>query len=157
MERGIVARSRSALIPERFVGSVGFAKGDGWDMPWPSTMFCASAIPWDLVEFAFTLAGKWDIVVPFDRSGALASQVGDTRDRAHTERVCGDLRQPLYSTELVVVGPGGALTLHAWRHECGGGDERLALLRAIHTTPCRVYAAPRAWLQAQSERARMVQ
>lgn len=156
MERGVVIRAESAAERSRAV-SMAIVVSRSWNPPWPLTMFCAGPVPWDLAEFAFALASRWGIVAPFDRSGRLATQVGDDADRAATEVVVGDLRQPLYSPELVVVGPAGLAALATWRLECRGGDERLAFLRAIHSTPCRVYAAPRAWLQSPQERARMVQ
>lgn len=157
-DRGILLRRED---PDRRARAKASAAGlamvvaEDWIPRWPRTLFVAptAAVPWDLVAFGFRLLERWDAAAPFSRSPLLAQDLGSQAERDATRAVVGDLRIPVYSTELLFVradGEGQAL-LQAWRDDCGG-EPHLAFLRALARTKPRLCVLPRVWLAEQAVR-----
>jgi len=134
-----------------------------WEMPWPRTLFIApgtsavagTCVPWDLVAVGIGFLERWDVAAPFWKAGTLAQDVGTPEDRKRTVGILHDLRVPVYSNELLFVrnSPAGKAFLSAWRAECeGGGDERLAFLRALYVVKPTFCVLPRLWLADLAQR-----
>lgn len=148
-------------VHDEALGAWLFARGyryvvqDGWDLPEERTLFVASgvAVPRHLLDAGFRLLDAWEMAAPLWRYGVLAQDVGTPQDRQRTKRVALDLRVLLYAHELLFVRREGSgeRFLRAWRGECeGGGDERLAFLRAFHMVKPILCTLPSGWLLGAS-------
>jgi len=105
-------------------------------------------VPWELLAFGFRFLERWDAAAPLWRQDVLARDVGNAGERERTQALAVDLRVPLYACELVFVrrSPGGEALLHAWGEEAaGGGEPRLAFLRALCRAKPLFLALPRTW------------
>ena len=106
-------------------------------------------IPWDLVNHGFRFLQRWDAAAPLWRYGVTAADVGTSAERERTKKVTLDLRVLLYSHELLFVrnSPDGRTLLTVWEQEMvGGGDPRLAFLRAVYRVRPLFLTLPRTWL-----------
>lgn len=124
---------------------------DGWSLPEERVLFVADgvAIPFQMLEAGFGLLDAWEAAAPLWRYGILAQDIGTGSERERTKRVTLDLRVLPYACELLFVraGGGGERLLQVWREECeGGGDERLAFLRALHIVKPILCTLPADWL-----------
>lgn len=133
--------------------------GEGWDSPWPCTAFVdasptnAGGIPWDMLGLGFGLLAHWDVMVPLGREGTVVQEIGTESECRRAQEVAGDLRQPVYAPEVVLVGEGGRAWLECWREECRHySDERMAFTVALHRCMPRVCTLPRSWLVRGEER-----
>ncbi len=131
---------------------------DGWELPEERTLFVAdgTAVPYGLLEAGFGFLERWEVAAPLWRYGVLAHDVGTASERAQTEAIALDLRVLLYGHELLLVrrASDGERFLETWRRECeGGGEERLAFLRALHLVKPLFCTLPAAWLLGESQRA----
>ena len=112
-------------------------------------------VPWDLIGHGLHFLQRWDAAVPMWRYGVNASDVGKPAERKRTAAIVRDLRVLLHSYELLFVrgdGDGRAL-LRAWEAEKdGGGDVRLAFLRAVYQVKPRLCVLPRSWLADVQQR-----
>ncbi len=130
---------------------------DGWQPTGERTVFVDSAnVSWGLVPAGFHVLERWDMAAPLWRYGVLAKDVGSPEERTHTEAVMRDLRVPLYAHELLFVGDteGGRAFLAALEEETqGGGEVRLAFLRALYRAKPVFCALPRTWLLDVQEQA----
>jgi len=133
--------------------------GEGWDGPWPCIGFVdgsptnAGGIPWDMLGLGFGLLAHWDVVVPLGREGSVVQELGTESECRRAREIAGDLRQPVYAPELLLIGAGGREFLGCWREECRHyQDERLAFTVALHRCKPRVCTLPRSWLVQGEER-----
>jgi hypothetical protein len=129
----------------------------GWELPEERTLFVTdgTAVPYRLLSAGFAFLERWEVAAPLWRYGVLAQDVGTPSERARTEAVTLDLRVLLHAHELLFVraGSDGERFLQEWRRECeGGGEERLAFLRALHLVKPRFCALPAGWLLGDSQR-----
>jgi len=137
---------------------------DGYDVAFDRALIVepGMTIPWRLVDYGFHFLERWDAAAPLWRYGELAETVGNSADQKRTAKIVRDLRVPLYAHELLFArgtGDGRAL-LDAWMSERdGGGDARLAFLRALYQVKPRFCALPRSWTgeHLRSRRAQAVQ
>ena len=109
-------------------------------------------VPWTLVAAGFGFLARWEAAAPL--AGPLASQLGDEAERARTAVVVGDLRLPVYASELLFLRQSAAAEelLACWQAQgATGGDERLALLRALHLVKPLFLALPPTWLVAPAD------
>lgn len=117
-------------------------------LPYADNLFISGdgRIPWELLEAAWQLLENWDVIAPLYSYELLAKDMGTAEEREETEVVCGDLRQPLYSTEMVFIrnNAEGQQFYAAWRQE--RGNPELALLRAMHKTKPIILQVPCSWL-----------
>lgn len=131
---------------------------EGWELTAERTMFLAPEgdTDWRLVPHGFHFVERWDLAVPLWRYGVLAKDVGSPSERARTEAVVRDLRVLLYAHELMFVRDseaGRAFLAALEEEEAGGGEMRLAFLRALYRVKPRLCALPRTWVPAVRERA----
>lgn len=133
--------------------------GEVWAMPWACTAFVdgsperTGGIPWDMLELGFRLLGRWDVIVPLGREGMVVQELGTESECRRAREIAGDLRQPVYAPEVLLVGEGGRGLVECWREECRQyHDERLAFTVALHRCKPRVCTAPRSWLVRTEER-----
>jgi hypothetical protein len=129
----------------------GYIVSDSWVLPATKTLFIdpSVAIPWDLIGAGWGFLDRWDVAAPLWRYGVLALNLGGPSERERTEKICLDLRQLVYAHELLFVKDSldGQRFLATWLAECeGGGDKRLAFLRALHIVKPIFCALPRSWL-----------
>lgn len=133
------------------------------ELPFEKTLLvqAGTRIPWDLLPAAWHFLERWDAAVPLWRYGETAASVGTKEERKSTQAIVRDLRVLLHSYELLFVRrnePGTAL-VETWRQECaGGGDKRLAFLRALYLVKPRLCVLPISWLadvREQSKQAMM--
>jgi hypothetical protein len=145
-----VARSKAAKC-----GLAVAVRGD-WALPWQNTLFVApgTCVPWDLICIGMDFLAHWDVAAPFWRAGVLARELGTQAERERTQMVIRDLRVPVYSHELLFVraSEAGRAFVAAWREECGAGDERMALLRALYMVKPVFCVLPRLWLADIAQR-----
>lgn len=120
-------------------------------VPFAKTLIvqAGTRVPFDLLLAAWSFLDRWDAAVPFWRSGVTAADVGTPAERKLTAAVALDLRVPLHTVELLFVRAGGAgeELVDRWLAETsGGGDRRLAFLRALHLVKPRLCILPTTWL-----------
>ena len=128
---------------------------DGWQMPAERVLFVGAdqGVPWPLVESGFGALDTWEMACPLWRYGVLAQDVGTTAERERTKALCFDLRVPLMEPGLLFARQCEASErmIETWRRECeGGGDERLAFLRALCLVKPRLLTLPRSWLAPEA-------
>lgn len=104
------------------------------------------AVPWEMVPRGFDFLDTWEAAAPIWAYETLAADVVRGSERERTEALIGDLRVPLYSTELLFLRrcENSERLLNQWRAD--GGDERLAFLRALYEVKPLFLALPRSWL-----------
>ncbi len=129
------------------------------EVPWPMTLIVApgTRVPWDLLPAAWHFLERWDAAVPLWRYGQTAEDVGTPAERKRTQAVVRDLRVLLYSHELLFVRKNeeGETLVATWVQELeGGGEPRLAFLRAVYRIKPRLCVLPRTWLAEIAEQAR---
>gem|GEM_PF-1205736 len=121
---------------------------------WPEfdkTLFVArgTVVPWKLLPAGFGFLDKWEMAAPLWRYGVLAQDIGTAEERRRTEAVTKDLRVLLYAHELLFVRrcATGERFLQVWQEEmAGGGEPRLAFLRALHQVKPILCTLPASWL-----------
>ncbi len=107
-----------------------------------------TVIPWDLLRHGFHFLKRWDAATPLWRYGKVAADVGAPAEQKRTQKITRDLRVLLYAQELLFVrsSPDGRALLAAWEEEmAGGGEARLAFLRAVYRVKPLFLALPRTW------------
>jgi len=130
---------------------------DGYNVEFDRAIFVEPGItiPWDLLRSGLRILERWDVAAPLWRYGVLAADVGTPEERERTEKVTLDLRVLLYAHELLLVrnSDGGRLFLSYWQDElAGGGDKRLAFLRAVYRAKPVFCALPRTWVAEVQQR-----
>ncbi len=120
----------------------------GYDLPWERTLFLDPAIgrvPWEQVSKGFGFLDTWEAAAPIWAYETLAADVARGAERERAEALIGDLRVPLYSTELLFLRrcENSERLLNQWRADGGG---RLAFLRALYEVKPLFLALPRSWL-----------
>lgn len=133
--------------------------GQGPDIPFEKTLIvqAGTRVPWDLLPAAWNFLERWDAAVPLWRYNVLAADTGTEAERLATKTVVRDLRVPLHAVELLFVrlGEAGCALVESWRAEqVGGGDRRLAFLRALYKVKPRLCVLPTTWLVGANEPAR---
>lgn len=105
----------------------------------------------DLMPVGFhRLTTGWQIAAPLFSYGKLARDIGTDDDRRRTEEVIRDLRVPVYETGLLYIRrcTDTEKLMEVWRNERnGGGDTRLAFMRALYRVKPIVNALPTTWTQ----------
>jgi len=157
---GIVIRKEDAVAQSKAKKlGAGVCVAQGWEIPFDCTLFIAAGtcVPWDLLPAGFGFLGKWDAAAPLWRYGASANTVGTPADQKRTQAITHDLRLLLYSHELLFVrkSEAGQSLIATWLAECqGGGDARLAFLRALYMVKPMFCALPLSWMADLAQRAR---
>lgn len=152
-DQRIEAGARTARLPVEY--------GQAPTLRWTKTLIvqAGTAVPWDLLSAAWHFLERWDAAVPLWRYGVVAADVGTPADRERTAAVVRDLRVLLHATELLFVrdagrpGEDGRALVEAWNEELtGGGDGRLAFLRAFYRVKPRLCVLPRSWVGESDSR-----
>ena len=152
MKRGIVLAKADEIIEAR---AVKFKLPITVDAERPfaygKTLFVepGSQVPWDLLPAAWHFLERWDAAVPLWRYGTTAADIGTKEERKATGAIVRDLRVLLHSWELLFVhrNEAGMALIETWKEEyAGGGDKRLAFLRALYTVKPRLCVLPTSWL-----------
>lgn len=122
------------------------------------TLIVASGtrVPWGLLPAAWHFLERWDAAVPLWRYSMKAADVGTKQEQKATRAVIRDLRVLLHSVELLFVrdNEDGRALIEAYNEElAGGGERRLAFLRAYYRTKPRMCVLPRTWLAEVQARA----
>lgn len=102
----------------------------------------------DLVPVGLSFLDTWQLAVPMWDYEELALNAGTDADRQRTQEAIRDLRVPMYDTRLMFVRQceDTERLIAAWRSEmAGGGDERLAFLRALYAIKPLILALPMTW------------
>lgn len=134
----------------------------GYALPWERTLFVdpgLGQVPWEQVPRGLAFLDTWEAAAPIWNYETLAADVAAGEECAVTETLIGDLRVPLYVHELLFVRDcaGGRALLTAFEEErAGGGDVRLAFLRALYRTKPLFLALPRSWLRVSRASERRV-
>jgi hypothetical protein len=104
----------------------------------------------ELIPVGFKLLDTWEIAIPLLSYDTLAAQLSTPADRRKTEAVIRDLRVPVYNYRAMYVRDCEATQklLSAWAEERTGGNDYLALLRAIYKVKPILCALPPNWLEA---------
>ena len=82
----------------------------------------------------------------------LARDIGSDEERAKTEELIGDLRLPVYDTNLLWVRqtPATGYVMRMWANELAhGADEQHSFLRAIYSTRILLCTLPPQWQEHQ--------
>jgi len=154
-DAGIEAGAKRARIALTTAGRYG-------PPPFGKTLFVQpkTAVPWDLLSVAYHFLERWDAAVPLWRYGVLAANVGREAEREQTAEVVGDLRVLLYAHELLFVrnNAAGRALMAVFAEELeGGGEARLAFLRAFFRVKPKMCVLPRSWLAEVARRTSEVQ
>ncbi len=128
-----------------------------WDMvqplPYHKNLFVGEYImpPWELLPSAWQLLDRWDVITPLASYDKTAADVGEPEERRLSEKICGDLRQPIYYTGLIFVKrcEAGEHFWTAFMEELGTGCRELAFLRALHRIKPQILQVPVSWLSPQ--------
>jgi hypothetical protein len=103
----------------------------------------------DLIATGFHLLDTWEVAAPLASYEILARDIGGDYDRQRTETVVRDLRVPFYIPGALFLRRCRATRdlLRIWQEEQRrGGDDRLALLRAIYRVKPLLCSLPTTWL-----------
>jgi hypothetical protein len=139
-----------ALIKQRF-GSIPVESG--FSLEYPRTLLWNTAVKLrlDLLPVGYhRLTAGWQIAAPLLSYGVLARDIGNDEDRLRTQEVIRDLRVPVYETGLIYIRrcPDTERLMAAWQDERdGGGDDRLAFMRALYRVKPTINALPTTWTQ----------
>jgi hypothetical protein len=121
-----------------------------------------AAVPWQLVEAGYHLVTLWDAAAALmvgddDQHVRLAADIeGTDTERKRTVKLLGDLRVPIYASELLFVRRSEMTIdlIETWRAEMvHGPEERLAFLRAFFLTKPKLCALPSIWTGAARQMA----
>ena len=150
-DAGIEAAARRAKLP--------VVQGVYGPPPFERTLYVApkTGVPWDMLPAAWHFLERWDAAVPLWRYGVLAEGVGTKEERKRTQAIVRDLRVLLYSHELLFVRAsedGKALMAAFGKELAGGGETRLAFLRAFYRVKPRMCVLPRSWLAEVEQRSK---
>ena len=102
----------------------------------------------DLYAAGFSLLKVWQVAIPLLNYETLAADLGSEEEREATAEIIRDLRVPVRDTRLIFMRrcPDTARLLQRWHAErAGGGDERLAWLRAVYAEKPLVCDLPASW------------
>jgi hypothetical protein len=151
MSKGIVLLKADKTIQGKAKQfKLGVVVDAGLPLAFDKTLFTVpgTGVPWDLLPAAWHFLERWDAAVPMWRYGVNATDVGSKSERERTQKVVRDLRVLLHSVELLFVrdNADGQALIEAYREERGGGEARLAFLRALYRTKPRLCVLPRSWL-----------
>ena len=159
MDRGIVIQKDDKAI-RLLAKRVGLAieARPGLELAFARTLFLDPAIhvPWDLLGRGRDFLDNWEAAAPVWSYETLIADVATGEDRKRTEALIGDLRVPMYATELLFVrdGEGGRALLAAWQEEIvavPGGDARVAFSRALYRVKPLFVQLPRSWMTTAKE------
>lgn len=119
-------------------------------IPYPRTLLWDGSLKVrvDLLPAGFGFLERFEAAVPLYDHKTLADEVGSPADRERTRAIVGDLRVPLYRPGCLFLrqSEGAHALLRAWQEE-RGGDERLALLRAVFRVKPLLLALPASWIE----------
>lgn len=119
-------------------------------LPFPRTLFWDTSLRprAELLGVGFRLLDNWQVAAPIWDYDQLAQHVGTPDDREKTKAVVRDLRVPVYDTRLIFFRRClETQELYGrWLEErAGGGDEKLAFLRAVYLVKPLICALPASW------------
>ncbi len=149
-DKTIEAQARAHKLPVTVDAGLAFV--------YDKTLFVepGTRVPWDLLPAAWHFLERWDAAVPLWRYGTNASGMGTAEERTRTKAIIRDLRVPLHACELLFArkNEAGQALIAAWQEEsAGGGEKRLAFLRALYRVKPRCCVLPRSWLAEVGEQA----
>jgi hypothetical protein len=158
-QRGIVIRQDEKAIHQLAKRqNMEVLAQEGYGLPWPRTLFLDPSIhvPWGLLNAGMDFLDNWEAAAPVWSYETLIADVATGTERRITEALIGDLRVPMYATELLFVrdGEGGRALLAAWQEEIvavPGGDARVAFSRALYRVKPLFVQLPRSWLTTAKE------
>lgn len=102
----------------------------------------------DVATWGFMRLDKWQVAAPLWRYDTLAADIGTAEDQERTKAVVHDLRIMVYEPGLVFIRrcPDTEALVALWCQEReGGGDERLAFMRALYQVKPTICACPPSW------------
>lgn len=99
---------------------------------------------------------SWQLAVPLCDYKTLAVHVGTEAERTQTQAVIRDLRVPVYDTRLMFVRrcEDTQALMNEWdieREQWRGGDDRLALARALYAVKPLILALPASWANGEPQ------
>ena len=150
--KGIVLREKDAAIENRARNAgLGVLISDVLEIRFDKTLFVepGTRVPFGLLTAAWFFLDRWDAAVPLWRYGVTAANVGTAQERKATEAIMRDLRVLLHSYELLFVrnNAAGRALVETWAKEsAGGGEKRLAFLRAVYLVKPKLCVLPISWL-----------
>jgi hypothetical protein len=125
--------------------------GDSPSLPFEKTLITVpgTRVPWDLLPTAWDLLEHWDAMVPLWCYNTTAANVGSEEECKTTKSIVRDLRVLLHAYELLFIrkNAAGSALMETWKREMeGGGEKRLAFLRALYQVKPRLCILPTSWL-----------
>lgn len=167
---GIVIAAPDAAIEAKVkAAGLSVVVSSDWSHPYERALILetGAGVQWEMISAGFHLVKTWDLAVPLslkltasgrDAGPVLACEIGTPEEQARTRKIVGDLRMPVYASEMVFVQRAmGREFIEVWRNErCHGTDKRLSFLRAFYQVKPRLCALPSVWLggvrQAHAQR-----
>lgn len=158
-QRGIVIRQDEKAIHQLAKQQhLAVEAREGYGLPWPRTLFLDPSIhvPWGMLPSGMDFLDNWEAAAPVWSYETLIADVATGQDRKLTEALIGDLRVPMYATELLFVRDceAGRALLAAWQEEIAAvpqGDARVAFSRALYRVKPLFLQLPRSWLTTTKE------
>ena len=132
------------------------ARAAGWKLV-DNPFECEHTLLWmpsaeiDLTAFAPVLEwlDRWEVAVPFRPYDVLAKDIGSEEERAASQSLLLDLRQPVYDSRVVLIRncPRSRRLIQTWakREMQEGEDADLAFLRAVWHVKPLILALPNTW------------
>ena len=151
---GIVVTGGDLSNAKKYIGQTNaeleIIKG-GLRLPYPRTLIWdgASKLRLDLMPIGFhRLTTGWQVAVPIFSYETLAKDIGTEEDRKRTKEIIKDLRVPFYDTRTVYIRrcADTERLIRVWKEQRGGGDDRLAFLRAAFIVKPTICALPISWM-----------
>ena len=151
---GVIVHGNAALANSKLMPLkptfVGIEYEAGFRIAFERTLFWDTRVQLrpELVHVGFALLDTWQMAVPFGDYKILAQHIGTEEEREQTKAVIRDLRVMLYDPRLICVRDTAETRalLQSWRDDVEhGGDERLALLRAIYRHKPLICGLPVTW------------
>lgn len=125
---------------------------EGWEAPYERTLFLGPGVRpgWELIEAGLKMIERWEVAAPLVYA-PLAEGLGTAEERERTRQIIRDLRVPTYAPDQLLFArrcEASEQLLEAWQAEGGGGDVRLAFLRALYLVKPLILPLPQSWSQA---------
>ena len=157
MDAGVLTIGHDA--PDEMCDKYGLEirRGNQLELPWertvlwyPGASLTAEAIVLGLMRIdADDQELAWEMAAMLDSKTRLVQDIGTEEDKAFTMEVLGDLRLPVYGTQVLWVRQTEMTeeVLRLWRAEVDAGcDERHAFVRTIYSCRVKLCTLPANWI-----------
>lgn len=151
---GVVIRGVEDAVQSRLarVSLTAKTQPGSLDLPWPRTLLWNGGCKLrpELIPAGFGFLDVWEVACPLLSHSLTAGEVGIEDERRRTEALIGDLRVPLFDSNVVFARQCDSVRslIQAWQEE-KVQDEQHAFLRAVYRVKPLILALPATWIEGR--------